>query len=150
GTERKDGALDVHGADFLVEFRLEAGVPVWVYEVSGYTLEKRLFMPHQQNTVFINYRLTSGSGTVRLKLQPGVHFRPHDNPVTDLPTAQYVLTAVGDRYEVSAAGPLPALRLWMEGERSAFTLHGEKLPDIRYRLEESRGYEHIGALWSPG
>src|SRR5262249_20619038 len=58
GTERKEGAFDVHAADFLVEFRLEAGVPVWVYEVRGYTLEKRLFMPHQQNTVFINYRLT--------------------------------------------------------------------------------------------
>src|SRR5262245_40816171 len=150
GIERKEGTLDVQGSDFLVEFRLEAGIPVWAYEVRGYTLEKRLFMPHQQNTVFINYRLTSGTGTVRLKLQPGVHFRPHDNPVTDLPGNPYILTAVGERYEISAAGQLPALRLWMEGERSAFTLRSEKLPDIRYRIEESRGYEHIGALWSPG
>ena len=66
GVERKEGALELHGTDFLVEFRLEAGVPVWVYEVRGYTLEKRLFMPHQQNTVFLNYRLVAGVGSVRL------------------------------------------------------------------------------------
>src|SRR3989442_4641630 len=29
--ERAAGQLDLHGADFLSEFRLEAGLPVWVY-----------------------------------------------------------------------------------------------------------------------
>src|SRR5687768_6751244 len=40
GEERKGGTLYVEGANRLREFRLEAGLPVWVYEVDGYTLEK--------------------------------------------------------------------------------------------------------------
>ena len=49
-----------HSADYLREFRLEWGLPVWIYEVEGITLEKRLVMPHRQNTVALNYRLLAG------------------------------------------------------------------------------------------
>ena len=33
-------------ADHLVEFRLELGLPVWRYEIGGFTIEKRVLMPH--------------------------------------------------------------------------------------------------------
>ena len=48
------------------EFRLEAGLPVWRYEVDGFVLEKRLLMPYRQNTVYITYRLLAGNGRLRL------------------------------------------------------------------------------------
>src|SRR6476620_1908268 len=34
----------------LREFRLELGIPVWTYEYEGQIIEKRLIMPHRQNT----------------------------------------------------------------------------------------------------
>src|SRR5947209_189843 len=61
----------------VAEFRLEAGLPVWRYEVAGFVLEKRLIMPYRQNTVHITYRLVSGSGRLRLGLRPAIHFRGH-------------------------------------------------------------------------
>src|SRR5438128_570668 len=42
GEERAGGALELHGADYLLEFRLEKGLPVWRYEVSGFAIEKRI------------------------------------------------------------------------------------------------------------
>ena len=42
---------------YLVEFRLEAGLPVWRFDVDGIVLEKRLFLTHMQNTVHIMYEL---------------------------------------------------------------------------------------------
>jgi predicted glycogen debranching enzyme len=150
GLEHVAGRLDLHGSEYLVEFHLEAGLPVWVYEVRGFVLEKRIFLPHRQNTVYINYRLVQGQGTTRLKLQPAVHFRGHDEPVRDLRGSPYVLTAVDNRYEICGGRDLPALRLGIEGERAAFTLRAEKIPDIHYRVEESRGYDYSGSLWSPG
>src|SRR5439155_18401167 len=42
------------------------------------------------------------------------------------------------------------LRLRIEGDAAAFTLDNHHRPDILYRIEESRGYESSGALWSPG
>src|SRR2546423_14602866 len=35
GEERAGGALQLHGADYLTEFRLDMGLPVWRYEVGN-------------------------------------------------------------------------------------------------------------------
>src|SRR3954464_6981091 len=51
GEERAGGQLDLHGADYLREFRLEEGLPVWTYHVRDLVLEKRVTLPHLQNTV---------------------------------------------------------------------------------------------------
>src|SRR5262249_51705408 len=128
--ERVGGDLEVHGSDHLVEFRLEAGLPVWRFEVRGFVLERRVYLPHQQNTVYITSGLLQGEGAVRLKLQPSVHFRGHDDSVGGLTRAPYVLTAVEDRYELTADDHLPKLRLWIDGADAAFTLKSETFPDI--------------------
>src|SRR3954471_11368069 len=35
GAEERVGTLEWHGAGYLSEFRLEAGLPVWRYDVDG-------------------------------------------------------------------------------------------------------------------
>src|SRR5262245_39737782 len=56
--------------DHLAEFRLELGLPVWVYRVNGFTIEKRILMPYSQNTVNVTYTVLEGTGTVRFNLRP--------------------------------------------------------------------------------
>src|SRR5215204_5651646 len=51
GEERVGGRLDLHGTEYLTEFRLEGGLPVWRFDVRGFTLEKRVHMLFRQNTV---------------------------------------------------------------------------------------------------
>jgi predicted glycogen debranching enzyme len=148
--ERVGGVLQLHGADHLSAFWLEDGLPVWRYQAGGVAFEKRILLPHLQNTVFVHYRLADGEGTVRLKLRPSVHFRGHDAPVSEAHLQPYSLTAVEDRFEVFGPGPFCPLRLYLYGERNSFTVDGKVLPDILYRVEESRGYEARGDLWSPG
>ena len=48
--ERAGGQLDLHGADYLYEFRLDDGLPVWIYKVRDLVIEKRILLPHLQNT----------------------------------------------------------------------------------------------------
>jgi len=150
GVERPGGTLEVQGVDALAEFRLEYGLPVWRYEVGECTIEKRIVMPHRRNTVHVCYRLVKGEGPVRLKLRPSVHFRGHDEAVSTKSPDPYQLTAVDRRYELSSTSAYPALRLWIEGEEPSFALDGLQSPDILYRIEETRGYEGVGVLWSPG
>src|SRR4030095_9989615 len=38
GEERAGGQLNLHGAEYLHEFRLEDGLPVWTYHVRGLVL----------------------------------------------------------------------------------------------------------------
>ena len=81
-AEERMGARELDGARKLVEFRLEDGLPVWLYDLGGRTLEKRVLMPHRQNTVYVQYALR-GEGTLRLILRPSTPFRPHHAPVNE-------------------------------------------------------------------
>src|SRR5262249_41007843 len=150
GGEERPGSLELHGIDSLTEFRLEAGLPVWRYEVDGFAFEKRMLLPHLQNTVHVNYRLADGEGTIRLKLRPSVHFRPHEAPVSEQHAGPYTLTCIDGRLELSDRSGRPPLRVYLLGGGPAFPMEPKELPDILYRVEQSRGYEALGALWSPG
>jgi predicted glycogen debranching enzyme len=151
GEERVGGRLEIHGIEHLVEFRLEAGLPVWRFEVDGFLLEKRVFMAYRQNTVYVHYRLLEGRDKVRLKLRPAVSFRSHDDPIAEPPPRGYTVTATERRYELASGDArFPTLRLQLHGQQGAFTLYAQTLPDILYRVEMSRGYEFTEALWSPG
>ena len=70
----------------LCDFRLEDGLPVWRYEHAAFALEKRIVMPHAQNTVHVIYQLLRGGARLALDFAVVVHNRPHDAPVnTQLP-----------------------------------------------------------------
>ena len=134
---------------YLQDFHLEAGLPVWTYEIDGVRFEKRVLMPHLQNTTHISYRLLSKE-PVRLELRPFVAFRLHEAPVSHPVTAPYLVQSLGDRFEIVPGGDLPPLRLFVFGEEKAFTMTPEPFERAAYSLEHNRGYEASGDLWTPG
>ena len=136
--------------EHLVEFRLELGLPVWRYALPGCVIEKRVLMPHGQNTVHVSYTMIAGSGPARLTLRPSVQFRSYEASVNESPVASYTLTAVRNRYELSGGLEFPCLRLLMYGPHAALTLDEKGISTVPYQMEESRGYPAVGALWSPG
>lgn len=151
GEERRpDEAHSLPCADILAEFRLEMGLPVWRYEVGDVTLEKRVVMPHRQNTVHVNYRLISGSPVTRIVLRPAIYFRPHEGLVNDPPPDPYTLVIVEDRYEIIGGPDCPPLRMRLLGEGASLTLDRGVIKDLFYRVEARRGYDSQGVLWSPG
>ncbi len=76
--ERAGGQLDLQGAEYLREFRLEDGLPVWIYHVRDLVIEKRVLLPHLQNTVHVSYQIIGGGSPPRLELRPAFHFRHHE------------------------------------------------------------------------
>ncbi|MBV9926285.1 MAG: glycogen debranching enzyme family protein [Acidobacteria bacterium] len=150
GQERSGGQLEWPGAQHLREFRLEAGLPVWRYELDGHTVEKRVLLVHSQNTVHITYKLVEGEGPLRLKLRPALQFRPLEEAVHASADEPFTVTSIEDRLELSTGQKYPPLRLKIYGLSATFALDGGKIQDVHYRTEARRGYEHTGALWSPG
>lgn len=140
----------LYNANYLTEFRLESGLPVWRYEFEGYILEKRLLLPHEQNTVYLQYRLIHGPGRLRLKLRPSMNFRRHDAPVNTPLKRPYSIKAVETLYEVSSNDDLPPLKMRLYGDKGAFTIEEKVIEEVLYNTEEHRGYECKGDLWSPG
>src|SRR5437868_12036164 len=80
GREQQGETVLRARSDILEEFRLEMGLPVWKFTIGKAQLEKRVVMPHRQNSVHIVYRL-SGAAKIRLILRPLLNFRRHNEPV---------------------------------------------------------------------
>ena len=152
GAERRaDAGLQLHGAGALAEFKLEWGLPAWRYQIDEFVLEKRVMMPHGQNTTLVTYSMAEGADAVRLELCPALQFRPHQGRVDQPLNETYELRVIGDQYELCCnQDNLPPLRMTIYGGHAAFTFDRECIRGLIYETERTRGYDYQGDLWSPG
>ncbi len=139
------------GSNYLTNFRLDDGLPVWTYEMNNVTLEKRLVVPRRQNTVYINYRIVYGRDSLKLELRPAVNMREHEAPVNE-PIVPYTFTVEQNKYEVrkGSGSGIPPLRMIALGKDASFAIDCSTIRDVIYSVEQSRGYTCQGDLWSPG
>ena len=154
--EKVAGKIDPAVAMRVGDVRLEAGLPVWEYQWQGVRLERRILMPHRQNTVHVTYRMLEGPDTATLRLRPAVHFRGYEDPVNTKRHApsekDYAMTSSGGVHELTVAeADVPPLRIQICGSGEQQFVADEKLSnELLYPVEESRGYEYTGTLWTPG
>jgi predicted glycogen debranching enzyme len=154
---RVAGPVDPAAAVKVTSFYLESGLPVWEYAWGDTRLEKRIVMPHRQNTVHVSYRLIEGPERVMLDLRPAVHFRPYEDRVDALEnspsTTRYTLSSSGGLHLVRSAdgSDLPGLKLRIVGAEGNRFISDERVTsEYVYPVEQSRGYEFRGTLWTPG
>lgn len=133
---------------FLSSFRLENGLPIFTYASKDFELEKRVCMVHAQNTTYITYRLLRGKGT--LTVRPGIQVRRHEGILSESMNENYRFTSMRKGFELAVDPTIPPLRLTWVGEGTSFQLALEQFSDLRYRIEQDRGYDWQGNLWSPG
>jgi predicted glycogen debranching enzyme len=150
GAEPSEPEEVNHFANYLTEFRLENGLPIWHYELDGIVLEKHVLFLYGQNTVHINYRLLSNQPQLELQLRPSMHFRGHEQSVDSKLSHDYAISAEADRYEVSLPSVLPRLRMVLTGDRASLTYDCGNRREIYYPKEAERGCPARGWLWSPG
>ena len=151
GTEDCErGRAPLSGLEHLLEFRLEDLLPVWVHEVSGAVIERRVHMPHMQNTVHVTWTLLTPETPAVLRVRPFVHFRSHDLPVNEPVLEPYTIVIREHRVEVQDDSSRPPLRLRMFAEETSFTLQPGRSKDFHFRIEAERGYPARASLWSPG
>lgn len=149
GTQPVRPDDESNNAHYLREFRLEEGLPVWRFEVEDIVIEKRVFLAHRQNTVYVSFELLSAQDMVTLELCPGVHFRHHEHAVDGAVGTHHLLTIQGDRYEINNS-VYPPLRFRVQHPRSLFTYLPNQTVQIGYKHEAERGYASAGHLWTPG
>ncbi|WP_395744815.1 amylo-alpha-1,6-glucosidase [Prosthecobacter sp.] len=150
GEESHQAGENGEREHYVREFRLEHGLPVWVFEAWGYTIEKRLLLIHGQNTVHVTYRLLSGQESAKLELRPSVHFRRYEHDVAEPFTSGYSLLIHERRYELATAGLPYSLRLYVSDDKACFRHEGGQVREIGYQTEADRGYHSRGVLWTPG
>ncbi len=140
--------LELNGSEWLEEFALECGIPVWRYSHGAIRVEKRVVMPYGQNTTYVIFRLLDGPEGLTLKLRPSIHFRPHEGRLAD-PTPPLV-SVERRKMEVRGSDDLPTLRIAMAGDDASFADDPHVVEQVIYPIERDRGYDHEGPLRSPG
>jgi predicted glycogen debranching enzyme len=149
----KDAMEKSEVSAYLTGFRLENGLPVFTYAGgaagTAFRLEKRLCMVHGQNTAYITYKLLEGAGGT-LEVNPGIHIRPHEGALGNQAIEDYRFTAVHQGYELNTDPGIPPLKLGWTGDGVMFQLCFDQQHDLRYVVEQERGYDWQGSLWSPG
>jgi len=136
---------------FLEEFVLESGVPLWRFSKNGIRIEKRVLMPHLQNTTYIAYRLIEGPRGLKLKIRPSLHFRPHEGLLTAEVSKDWNVNVLKPcEIEIDDGRDFPTLRLCLFGHNAHLRNDVRTFEHVLYRVEKSRGYEYEGPLWSPG
>ncbi|MGH2524891.1 MAG: glycogen debranching enzyme N-terminal domain-containing protein, partial [Anaerolineales bacterium] len=67
-NEYGDGTLDPHGYQNIESFWLDGLIPTWTFALNDALLEKRVWMPHGQNTTFAAYTLRRATRPLALEI----------------------------------------------------------------------------------
>jgi predicted glycogen debranching enzyme len=124
-------------------------LPVWTFSLGDAQLEKRLHLLHRQNTVHISYSLKAPH-PVEVLVRPAVHFRPHEGALGGIDVSSYSVNCASNSCEISNRSDIGPLRLLLCADKTRFHVDSAELPELRFRVEQSRGYDYQGRLWSPG
>jgi predicted glycogen debranching enzyme len=150
GHTRNDVLSDAFCAgDVLSEFRLENGLPTWHYRTDVIDIEKRIVMPHMQNTVHVIYRGGQSTRSIRLQLRPSFQLRPHEGKVEPEHDQVCTVQIVGDKWQIRS-DTLPPIRMRVVGAAMCFVHDGGRRTAIEYDIERARGYDYRGSMGSPG
>ncbi len=58
-----------NGYIHLENFYLDENIPVWIYKCSETYIEKRIFMPHEINSVYVTYKILSSKNKMPIKIK---------------------------------------------------------------------------------
>ncbi len=133
---------------FLTEFRLDHRIAVWRFEFDGRVLEKSIVMPHNQNTVCVQYQLLSGEA-IELHIRPYLSFRRHDESPLSAPD-DFTLLASRGRHEVHHVSSSLVLRMAMRPGTNRFVTEDRDEIEFFYRIERDRGDPPFESAHSPG
>lgn len=143
------GTVHPEGYLLLREFRLDP-FPVFTYEAGGVRIEKRVFMPHGENTVVVEYEVLPDEGVAppcTLEVRPLIAFRDFHATTHANGTLDPAVERTDGAVSIQPYPGLPRLRFehnahWVETEGSWYYR-------FQYPAERERGLDSEEDLFAP-
>lgn len=130
----------------LLEFRLEWGLPVWLFQCGECLIERRLMMEYGHNITHARWRVLAGNCR-SLSIRPWMQARPHGTPVNAAPA--WGESAIWGAELVASSPDYPPVRLILDG-RDGEAVADPLTTSLFYANEAEGGDPSQGPLWSPG
>lgn len=134
---------------YLQEFRLDHRIAVWTFEIDDIVLEKSIVMPHNQNTVCVQYRLLRGR-SLDLQVRPFVSFRRHDAMPASAPSDAFVVEVRRGFHEIRHTNSPLVLRAALRPGPTRFMTDERDEHQFVYSVERDRGDPAFDSGFSPG
>lgn len=132
--------LELEGLRYLQAFALENSIPTWRYAFSDALLEKRIWMEPGDDTTYVQFCLTRGSGPVELMLDASVNYRDHHEHIT---TGEVMLdvenTSDGIMFEAETQ------RAYLRSRNAEAVTVAAWMQDYYHAIEDFRGLEPTDA-----
>lgn len=143
GSNRYPGTIHPEGYRYLREFRLDP-FPVWVFEVEGVTIEKRVFMVHGENTTVLEYECL---GAAELELRPLLAFR-------DYHATTHRNDAIDGHFEshdgMAVMRPYPGLpAMYLAHSGAVVSVGAGWYYNFEFERERERGLDFVEDLFNP-
>ena len=118
----------------------------------GIVIEKRVFLPHMQNTVHVIVRAARRAPTGELRCGPSVQFPRAGSAGQRAARLAVRVPRRRRRCEICAREAAAAAAAHARGRATdaTFTLEGTRIDNVLYPVEESRGYQARGDAVEPG
>ena len=146
-TNQYPGSVYPQGYRYLKHFRLDP-FPVFVYDVNGVEIEKRIFMVHGENSTVVEYELRSaGAGEYFLEVRPLIAFRDYHATTHWNGAINAEFQARGGFVSMTPYPGLPTLYLAHTAE--AVEKSGNWYYNFEYTAEKKRGLDFREDLFNP-
>ncbi|MEP7074406.1 MAG: amylo-alpha-1,6-glucosidase [Acidobacteriota bacterium] len=146
-TDEFPGKVFPDGYKFLTGFRLDP-FPIWTYEISGVILEKRIFMPHGENTTVVRYK-ASGMilSPLKLELRPLLSYVDYHHLQHETSEFDGEFSSNGS---VVSMQPYPTLPKLNFGHNAlAIEKSGYWYRNFEDEIERERGFDYNEDLFQP-
>lgn len=146
-SNRFPGVVSPQGYLSLKEFRLDP-FPIWIYELDGVEVEKRVFMVHGSNTTVCRWRVLNKPKTsIGLVLKPLISFVDYHALQHESDAIQFDHSVEGHRISIVPRGQEPVLHLIHDGAEVVDTGYWYK--NFEYEIEKERGFDFTEDLFQP-
>ena len=140
--------LHPQGFRNLQQFRLDP-FPIYTYAGEGFVLEKSIYMARGENTVVIEYSLSSRreGDDIQLEIAPLIAFRDFHATTHANQSISPKLVESDGRVTLQPYGDLPALHIAHDADEVIGT--GNWYYNFEYSEERARGLDHREDLFNP-
>jgi predicted glycogen debranching enzyme len=138
------------GFRYLINFRL-APFPVWIFEVEGIEIEKKIFMLHGENTTVCQWKIKNQSQIAnrksQIELKPLLSFIDYHALQRENAEINPSFEASENQISVQPYGELPALYFAHNAENVEKTGFWHR--NFEYAIERERGFDFREDLFQP-
>ncbi len=146
-TNLYPGTIYPQGYLHLEQFRFER-YPVFVYRLGNTIIEKSVFMPFEENSTIVTYKIIETDSGVKLSVFPIINFRDYHSRTHEEPGWTFSQTLNPKGVEIR---PFPgAPTFYLQSDISSYFSTGSWYKNFIYEAEAERGLEDREDQYNPG